>query len=105
MASGDSYLLSNTCLKMAKKRALVDAVLTVAGLSHIFSQDMETVPDGMAKEEDMVLDFGRYRGKSLKELLDLDRAYVYWLRDQAMDSDLRQLCARLLERKGEVSGD
>ncbi len=31
----------NTCLKMAKKRALVDAVLTVTAASDIFTQDIE----------------------------------------------------------------
>jgi hypothetical protein len=36
----------NTILKMAKKRALVDAVLTVLGASDIFTQDIEdTAPD------------------------------------------------------------
>ncbi len=33
--------LSNTILKMAKKRALVDAVLTVCAASDIFAQDLE----------------------------------------------------------------
>lgn len=37
----DPYTLANTVLKMAKKRAQVDAVLTVASLSEIFTQDME----------------------------------------------------------------
>lgn len=35
----------NTCLKMAKKRALVDATLTVTGISDIFSQDAEDFTD------------------------------------------------------------
>jgi hypothetical protein len=38
--------VANTVLKMAKKRALVDAVLTVLGASDIFTQDIEdTAPD------------------------------------------------------------
>lgn len=37
----DPYTLANTVLKMAKKRAQVDAVLTVASLSDIFTQDLE----------------------------------------------------------------
>ncbi len=37
----------NTCWKMAKKRSLVDAVLTVLGASDIFTQDVdEMVEDG-----------------------------------------------------------
>ena len=35
-----SYDLANTVLKMAKKRAQVDATLTVASLSDIFTQDL-----------------------------------------------------------------
>lgn len=35
----------NTCLKMAKKRALVDATLTTTAASDIFTQDIEDNPD------------------------------------------------------------
>jgi len=35
----------NTCLKMAKKRALVDATLTTTAASDIFTQDIEDDPD------------------------------------------------------------
>jgi hypothetical protein len=35
----------NTCLKMAKKRAFVDAVLTVTGASDVFTQDVEDMPE------------------------------------------------------------
>lgn len=41
----DPYTLANTVLKMAKKRAQVDAVLTVASLSEIFTQDLEDEED------------------------------------------------------------
>lgn len=48
--------LSNTALKMAKKRALVDCVLTVTAASDCFAQDLDELPDeilqGMAGEED-----------------------------------------------------
>ena len=37
----DPYTLDNTVLKMAKKRALIDATLLVASLSDIFAQDLE----------------------------------------------------------------
>jgi len=39
------YDLANTVLKMAKKRAQVDATLTVASLSDIFTQDLEDLQD------------------------------------------------------------
>lgn len=41
----DPFSLANTVLKMAKKRAQVDAVLTVASLSEIFTQDLEDFAD------------------------------------------------------------
>ena len=37
--------LSNTVLKMAKKRGLVDAVLTATAASDIFTQDIEDLPE------------------------------------------------------------
>lgn len=37
--------MANTILKMAKKRALIDAVLTATGASDIFSQDIEDLPE------------------------------------------------------------
>lgn len=41
----DPFSLANTVLKIAKKRAQVDAVLTVASLSEVFSQDLEDMAD------------------------------------------------------------
>lgn len=37
----DAY---NTCLKMAKKRAQIDATLSALGCSHLFTQDLEDLP-------------------------------------------------------------
>ena len=45
----DPYTLANTVLKMAKKRAQVDAALTVASLSDIFTQDLEDLSLGKDK--------------------------------------------------------
>jgi len=39
------YDVDNTVLKMAKKRALVDATLLVGSLSDVFTQDMEDLTD------------------------------------------------------------
>ena len=41
----NAYTIDNTILKMAKKRALVDAALIVGSLSQIFTQDMEDLKD------------------------------------------------------------
>lgn len=39
--------LANTALKMAKKRALIDGILTVTAASDIFAQDLEELPEGI----------------------------------------------------------
>jgi hypothetical protein len=44
--------LANTILKMAKKRALIDAVLTSTAASDIFSQDIEDLPEGYVSPEE-----------------------------------------------------
>lgn len=46
----------NTVLKMAKKRAFVDATLTAFGLSNRFTQDLEEVYDSNHKTEQAVTD-------------------------------------------------
>lgn len=46
-ASQDPYTLVNTMMKMAKKRSLVDAVLSATRSSNLFTQDMEDLK-GMA---------------------------------------------------------
>jgi len=42
----DPYTIDNTILKMAKKRSQVDAALTVASLSEVFTQDVEDIGIG-----------------------------------------------------------
>lgn len=42
--------VSNTILKMAKKRAQVDAVITATGASDIFTQDIEDLPEEIVAE-------------------------------------------------------
>lgn len=43
--------VANTILKMAKKRSLVDGVLTVTGASDIFTQDIEDLPEELLNGE------------------------------------------------------
>lgn len=45
---------ANTILKMAKKRAKVDAVLAVANLSELFTQDFDDVADDIETPQDKV---------------------------------------------------
>ena len=46
----DIYFQVNTILKMAKKRAMVDAALSAGRLSDVFTQDMEDLPRPAAPE-------------------------------------------------------
>ena len=47
----DICSLVNTILKMAKKRAFIDAVLQVASLSEVFTQDLEDMGDFIQQEQ------------------------------------------------------
>jgi hypothetical protein len=48
----DAFTIDNTILKMAKKRAMIDATLLVASLSEVFTQDVEDLDlQGMPIQE------------------------------------------------------
>ena len=85
----DPYTLANTVLKMAKKRAQVDATLTIAALSEIFTQDIEdmdiaenTYNPNVDNPGDIVVTFGKHKGK---RLADIPIDYVEWLAKNARD--------------------
>jgi hypothetical protein len=46
--------IANTVLKMAKKRALIDGILTVTGASDIFTQDIEDMPEELLNKKEVV---------------------------------------------------
>jgi uncharacterized protein (DUF3820 family) len=87
----DPYSIANTILKMAKKRAYVDAALSVASLSDIFTQDLEDMPDmkissGPSHRDnqgkpllEQVLTFGKHKGRTFADLLGNERDYLEWL--------------------------
>lgn len=74
---------------MAKKRAFIDAVLQVASLSEVFTQDLEDMKDFVQQEQNetmtieqaknIKLSFGKYKGKTLDELVHTDGNYCDWL--------------------------
>ena len=90
-AKADPYSVANTILKMAKKRAYVDAALSVASLSDIFTQDLEDMPnmrmssgpshrDNQGKAlKDQVITFGKHKGRNLGDLLQNERGYCEWM--------------------------
>lgn len=106
------YSQVNTILKMAKKRAQVDATLTVASLSEVFTQDMEDMKnfnqkeqsDNMSKEDasKFKLTFGKYKGQLLGDILSKDESYVDWLSINARDAILKQGAAMLLNDKSKT---
>ena len=86
----DICSLVNTILKMAKKRAFIDAVLQVASLSEVFTQDLEDMGDLIQQENEnstmtleqataIKLSFGKYKGLTLGELVKQDSQYCDWL--------------------------
>lgn len=86
----DICSLVNTILKMAKKRAFIDAVLQVASLSEVFTQDLEDMGDLIQQENEnstmtleqataIKLSFGKYKGLTLGELVKQDPQYCDWL--------------------------
>ena len=97
---------ANTILKMAKKRAQIDATLTVAALSEIFTQDIEdmdiqgnqlenTYNPKVDDPADIVLHFGKHKGKKLG---DVPEDYIQWLADKANDQWMRDAAKELLSR-------
>ena len=67
----DIYSQVNTILKMAKKRALVDAALSAGRLSDIFTQDMEDTGHTVIKEQPEEQAPGEPEGKEPKPETDL----------------------------------
>lgn len=85
--------VANTILKMAKKRSLVDAILTVTAASDIFTQDLEEMGETAADTAQetgrpaqsetpsaYILKSGKYAGKSIT---DVPRDFLEWARDNA----------------------
>ena len=90
----DPYSIANTILKMGKKRAYVDAALSVASLSDIFTQDIDdddmeelrikgkgaSARDNQGKALfDQQITFGKHKGRSIGDLLQNEHGYIEWL--------------------------
>lgn len=100
------YTQVNTLLKMAKKRAQIDAVLTVASLSEVFTQDVEdlkTFLDSEATDNLTLKDvrntkvtFGKHKGKTLEQLEKEDIGYLKWLKENALDAFMRKAVGMIL---------
>lgn len=106
------YSQVNTILKMAKKRAQVDATLTVASLSEVFTQDIEDMKqfaqaekiDNMNSEDAkrFKVNFGKHKGMTLGEIINSDKGYIKWISENAKDLTLKEGAAMLLEANKET---
>jgi len=72
----DPYSLPNTLLKMAKKRAMIDAVLSAGRLSDIFSQGDGVLPDdngeqSLKQRRQQMLSYFQSKGVSQEQVFDL----------------------------------
>lgn len=112
----DPYTLANTVLKMAKKRAQIDATLTVGSLSEVFTQDLEDMKEFLQDEEienmteedaaNVRITFGKkHNGKTLGEILQTDKGYIEWLLTaDKTDAVLKKACEMLLKTSGTLKG-
>jgi hypothetical protein len=85
--------MANTVLKMAKKRAFVDAILTVTGASDIFTQDVEDMDiPNTPKEDTSMFDAKPDVAKpDIKEPSDADIA------DVMPDATTKELTSKMYE--------
>lgn len=108
----DPFSITNTILKMAKKRAFVDAALSVASLSDVFTQDLEDLSEMMiigsnsthrenqGKDlKDQVLTFGKHKGRTLGDLLENEHGYCVWMADKANNERWSPVFKQLLEEE------
>jgi hypothetical protein len=104
----DPFTLANTVLKMAKKRAQIDATLTVGSLSEVFTQDIEDMKDFLQNEEietmlpeeaaAIKITFGnKHKGKTLGEIYKTDKGYFEWLHNnEKTDPVIKKGCEILI---------
>lgn len=117
----DLASIYNTVLKMAKKRSLVDAVLTVTGASDIFTQDIEDIKENLDAYEnksdkteqtteeyfmgedigEYVMDFGKFnKGKKLKDIEDKSiRQSIEWCEKNNAKADFVKIAKLYLGQK------
>lgn len=109
----DPYTLQNTVLKMAKKRAQVDATLTVGSLSNVFTQDIEDMKNftqneatqtmGDSDAASVVITFGKHKGQTIGEVMKTNPSYVRWMAENTQNAAMKQ-AAEMVYRSAGHSG-
>lgn len=110
--SRDGFSMKNTVLKMAKKRAQVDATLTIASLSNVFTQDVEDMQQFNQRENNetmtydeafnLKLNFGKNKGKTMGKVMNENRSYIEWLAENAKKAEFKTAAELLLKGKPAV---
>lgn len=119
------YAMADVILRTAKERALVDATLTIACLSEVFTQETPDAPEVQVvsasvsnnevrvseneTEKEMPLDkalklklnFGKYKDKTLQEIYETDSNYVLWLSENAKNEYIRRATQAVVSQKDE----
>lgn len=85
----------NTCLKMAKKRAFVDAILTSTAASDVFTQDVEDAPEN----------FGGSPGPVRLNVVSVKEALNKCMTLEELESTVKDLCIDKQHPDAKVVGD
>ena len=96
----------NKCLKMAEKSAMIDATLRCAGLSEIFTQDLEDMQKPRAAEPkpdpDKFVPFGKNKGKAWTSLTDKQ---LNWYATEADEEEVREAAQGELNSRRGISDE
>ena len=117
----DIFSVVNTILKMAKKRAMVDAVLSAGRLSEVFTQDVEDiapktpsepkkaqyVPPKQPTQGDTspVFRFGKYKDLSYNYINQIAPDYFDWCLKNLQSESLKKEISEFLATKGKEERD
>lgn len=86
----DGCSIANTILKMAKKRALIDATLSFASLSEIFVAENSEIAEARKREQlenmnltdaaNLKLTFGQHKGRTLGDVYKNTYSWITWFK-------------------------
>ena len=93
-----------------RKRAFIDAVLQVASLSDIFTQDIEDMREFVQQEQNagaqnltldeakkIVISFGTHKGETLEQVFNSKPDYVEWISKNSKDPVMKKAAEIMLK--------
>lgn len=93
-------------LRMAATRAKARAMRDAVGVEMVALEELgeivvgDEMPNETLSPEELVLSFGKYANRSLKEIMANDPKYIAWLRENARDPGIRSAAQRLMGEGG-----